>query len=97
MNILSKIKSLMTKEEELLPSSAPEQEEQVEELLPSSAPEQEEQVEELLPSSAPEQEEPTEEVELVFQRCGCPENNKFRQDQLGERCMFCGKNFYSIN
>lgn len=65
MNILSKIKSLMTKEEKLIPSSAPEQEGQV------------------------------EEVGRVFERCGCPENNKFRQDQLGERCMFCGKQFYS--
>lgn len=67
MNILSKIKKLMTNEEELLKSSAP------------------------------EQEELTQEVERVLERCGCPENNKFTQEQLGERCMFCGKEFYSTN
>lgn len=34
----------------------------------------------------------------VIERCGCPENQTKRNDELGDRCFFCGKSFIqSIN
>jgi len=36
-----------------------------------------------------------EEAPLKFEKCGCPENANKAQWQLDNRCMFCGKEFYS--
>lgn len=91
MKILSKIKNLMNSEKQL-EAELPQSEEVI---IDNVSPDLEST--DGLSQEDVIIEESSEVKEPVFQRCGCPENNKFRQDQLGERCMFCGKNFYSTN